>query len=46
MLFRSILALTAGASDYVGKPTDLANLGEAFRCLELELLPKVKMFGE
>ena len=42
----TILALTAGASDYVGKPADLANLAEAFRCLELELLPKVKMFGE
>ena len=42
----TILALTAGASDYVGKPTDLANLGDAFRCLEAELLPKVKMFGE
>lgn len=42
----TILALTAGASDYVGKPTDLANLTEAFRCLETELIPKVKMFGE
>lgn len=42
----TILALTAGASDYVGKPADLANLGEAFRCLETELVPKVKMFGE
>jgi two-component system, chemotaxis family, protein-glutamate methylesterase/glutaminase len=42
----TILALTAGASDYVGKPADLANLGEAFRCLEVELIPKVKLFGE
>lgn len=42
----TILALTAGASDYVGKPTDLSNLGDAFRCLENELIPKVKMFGE
>ena len=42
----TILALTAGASDYVGKPTDLANLGDAFRCLETELIPKVKLFGE
>ena len=42
----TILALTAGASDYVGKPTDLSNLGDAFRCLEAELIPKVKMFGE
>lgn len=42
----TILALTAGASDYVGKPADLANLGEAFRCLEIELIPKVKLFGE
>lgn len=42
----TILALTAGASDYVGKPADLANLTEAFRCLETELIPKVKMFGE
>ena len=42
----TILALTAGASDYVGKPTDLSNLSEAFRCLEAELIPKVKMFGE
>lgn len=42
----TILALTAGASDYVGKPTDLANLSDAFRCLETELIPKVKMFGE
>ncbi|KAF0178864.1 MAG: two-component system chemotaxis family response regulator CheB [Limisphaerales bacterium] len=42
----TILALTAGASDYVGKPTDLANLGDAFRCLETELIPKIKLFGE
>ncbi len=42
----TILALTAGASDYVGKPTDLANLSDAFRCLETELIPKVRMFGE
>lgn len=42
----TILALTAGASDYVGKPADLANLSDAFRCLETELIPKVKMFGE
>ena len=42
----TILALTAGASDYVGKPTDLSNLGDAFRCLEFDLIPKVKMFGE
>lgn len=42
----TILALTAGASDYVGKPTDLANLGDAFRCLEAELIPKIKLFGE
>lgn len=42
----TILALTAGASDYVGKPTDLANLSDAFRCLEAELIPKVRMFGE
>ncbi|MEN9572900.1 MAG: Chemotaxis response regulator protein-glutamate methylesterase [Verrucomicrobiota bacterium] len=41
----TILALTAGASDYVGKPTDLANLSDAFRCLEAELMPKVKVFG-
>lgn len=41
----TILALTAGASDYVGKPADLANLSDAFRCLETELLPKVKIFG-
>ena len=42
----TILALTGGASDYVGKPTDLSNLSEAFRCLETDLIPKVKMFGE
>lgn len=42
----TILALTAGASDYVGKPADLANLTEAFRCLEAELIPKVKLFGD
>lgn len=41
----TILALTAGASDYVGKPGDLSNLGDAFRCLESELTPKVKLFG-
>lgn len=41
----TILALTAGASDYVGKPADLANLTDAFRCLEAELIPKVKVFG-
>ena len=41
----TILALTAGASDYVGKPADMANLTEAFRCLETELIPKVKVFG-
>ncbi|MFA6547035.1 MAG: chemotaxis response regulator protein-glutamate methylesterase [Limisphaerales bacterium] len=42
----TILALTAGASDYVGKPADLTNLAEALRCLETELLPKVRLFGE
>lgn len=41
----TILALTAGASDYVGKPADMANLTDAFRCLEAELIPKVKVFG-
>lgn len=41
----TILALTAGASDYVGKPADMANLTDAFRCLETELIPKVKVFG-
>ncbi len=42
----TILALTAGACDYVSKPTDLSNLSAALRCLETELVPKVKILGE
>ncbi len=42
----TILALTLGATDYVGKPTNVSSLEEAWRCLEAELLPKVRLHGE
>ncbi len=42
----TILALTLGATDYVGKPTNVTSLEEAWRCLESELLPKVRLHGE
>ena len=38
----AVMALTAGASDYVGKPTTSAgSVDEAFRVLETELIPKI-----
>jgi len=37
-----VMALTAGASDYVGKPTTAAgSIDEAFKVLENELIPKI-----
>lgn len=42
----TILALPLGATDYVGKPTNVSSLEEAWRCLESELLPKVRLHGE
>ena len=38
----TIDALTLGASDYVGKPTNLADRAEALRVLEEILVPKIK----
>ena len=38
----AVIALTAGASDYVGKPTTAAgSVEEAFKVLETELIPKI-----
>ena len=42
----TILALPLGATDYVGKPTNVSSLEEAWRCLESELLPTVRLHGE
>ncbi|CAN1496077.1 CheB Chemotaxis response regulator containing a CheY-like receiver domain and a methylesterase domain [Burkholderiaceae bacterium] len=38
----TITALTNGASDYVGKPSDKSNMAEALRVLEDELIPKIR----
>jgi two-component system chemotaxis response regulator CheB len=38
----TITALTNGASDYVGKPSDKTNMAEAMRVLEDELIPKIR----
>lgn len=38
----AVMALTAGASDYVGKPTNTAGgIDDAFKILEFELIPKI-----
>ncbi len=38
----AVMALTAGATDYVGKPTASAgSMDEAFKVLESELIPKI-----
>jgi len=38
----AVMALTAGATDYVGKPTASAgSMDEAFKVLETELIPKI-----
>lgn len=38
----AVMALTAGASDYVGKPaTSAGSVDEAFKVLETELIPKI-----
>jgi two-component system chemotaxis response regulator CheB len=38
----AVIALTAGASDYVGKPTNTAGgIDDAFKILEFELIPKI-----
>lgn len=38
----AVMALTAGASDYVGKPTNTAGgIDDAFKILESELIPKI-----
>lgn len=38
----AVMALTAGASDYVGKPaTSAGSIEEAFKVLEAELVPKI-----
>ena len=42
----TIVALTLGATDYLGKPASVNGLEEALRCLESELLPKVRQHGE
>jgi two-component system chemotaxis response regulator CheB len=38
----TIKALTSGASDYVGKPTDVSDTQAAFNILKETLIPKVK----
>ena len=35
-------ALTAGASDYVAKPSNVGSVAEGLQRLELELIPKIK----
>ncbi len=42
----TVLALTLGATDCVGKPANVEDISESWRCLEEELLPKVKFYGE
>lgn len=42
----TVLALTIGATDCVAKPANMSNLSESWQCLEEELLPKVKFYGE
>ena len=42
----TIVALTLGATDYLGKPAGQNGLDEALRCLDNELLPKVRLHGE
>jgi two-component system chemotaxis response regulator CheB len=42
----TIEALTRGASDYVGKPTQVQDLDQAFRVLQQELIPKLIALGE
>lgn len=38
----AVMALTAGASDYVGKPANTTSgIDEAFKVLEMELIPKI-----
>jgi two-component system chemotaxis response regulator CheB len=38
----AVMALTAGATDYVGKPTTgMGSMDEAFKVLESELIPKI-----
>jgi len=38
----TIQALTSGASDYVGKPTDVGDAQAAFKALQDSLIPKVR----
>ena len=42
----TVLALTIGATDCVGKPANMDNVTESWKSLEDELLPKVKLYGE
>lgn len=42
----TIEALTRGASDYVGKPTQMNDLDQALQVLQQELIPKVLALGE
>ena len=42
----TLLALTLGATDCVGKPANMASVADSWKCLEEELLPKVKLHGE
>ena len=42
----TLLALTLGATDCVGKPANVSGLSESWKCLEEELLPKVRFHGE
>jgi len=43
----TVMALTAGATDYVGKPsTSAGSIEGAFKVLELDLIPKIAGLGE
>ena len=42
----TVLALTIGATDCVAKPANMSSVAESWKCLEEELLPKVRFYGE
>lgn len=42
----TLLALTLGATDCVGKPANMSSVTDSWKCLEEELLPKVRLHGE
>jgi len=42
----TVVALTIGATDYVAKPANMATVNDSWECLETELIPKIKLYGE